>query len=78
MKVSVTGRDGEAIRQAAHALKASSQNVGATVLAGLCQKLEEAARYGNLADAEELREKIDGAYVEAIHALRAIIATSEH
>ncbi len=78
LKVSVTGRDAEAIRQAAHALKASSQNVGATVLANLCQKLEEAARHGMLENAESLRDQIDDAYVAAIHALRAIITTSEH
>ncbi|MEM9208081.1 MAG: two-component regulator propeller domain-containing protein, partial [Pseudomonadota bacterium] len=78
LKMSVAARDAEGVRQAAHALKASSQNVGASVLSDLCQKLEEAARGGSLDDAESLRDRIDKAYVTAIHALRAIIATSEN
>jgi CheY-like chemotaxis protein len=46
MRAAIAQRNNEAIRQAAHSLKSSSANVGATMLADLCRALESEARTG--------------------------------
>ncbi|MDX1498316.1 MAG: two-component regulator propeller domain-containing protein [Woeseiaceae bacterium] len=74
----VSAQDSEALRQAAHALKSSSQNVGAKRLAGLCQQLEEMARSGSLDGAGSLIERIDVAYRETVDALRDLLPGREH
>jgi HPt (histidine-containing phosphotransfer) domain-containing protein len=51
-KAALAGDQGE-LQQATHALKSSSGNVGAHILAQLCKELEEAARKGAIADAGE-------------------------
>ena len=40
LRAAVDGGDSEALRRAAHKLKGSCQNIGATVMAALCHALE--------------------------------------
>lgn len=51
--------DAQALRLAAHSFKGSCSNMGATLLAGLCKQLEEAARRELLDDAPALIEQIE-------------------
>ncbi len=74
----VRARDAEHIRQAAHALKASSQNVGAKPLSTLCQQLEEQGRNRRLDDVDSLLADIDKAYERTVEALRVIVGAREH
>jgi CheY-like chemotaxis protein len=65
--------DAEAVRQGAHALKSSSQNVGACALATLSQKLEEMGRSGELVDTEKYMGELDKLYPQTVLALKAAI-----
>jgi len=65
--------DVEAVRQGAHALKSSSQNVGACALATLSQKLEEMGRSGELVDTEKYMGELDKLYPQTVLALKAAI-----
>jgi CheY-like chemotaxis protein len=56
-RAALTG-DAASMRQAAHGLKSSSQNVGAMGLAALCQEVELAADDHRLEVAEELVERL--------------------
>ena len=49
----------EALRRAAHSFKGSCSNMGATLLAELCQELETAAREEQLGKAPALIESIE-------------------
>ena len=63
----------EAVRQGAHALKSSSQNVGACALATLSQKLEEMGRSGELMDTDKYMGELDKLYPKTVLALKAAI-----
>lgn len=52
------------LRMAAHSFKGSSSNMGAMVLASLCQQLEECARRPPLYGIEDLISRIDREYQE--------------
>jgi len=56
-RAALTG-DAAGLRQAAHGLKSSSQNVGATKLAAICQEVELAAEDSRLEVAEELVDRL--------------------
>jgi len=48
LRAGLQAHDNDAVRAAAHTLKSSSANLGATVLADMCKQLEHAARAGTL------------------------------
>jgi HPt (histidine-containing phosphotransfer) domain-containing protein len=54
----MAAEDAQALRLAAHSFKGSCSNMGATLLAGLCKNLEEAARRERLDEAPALIEQI--------------------
>lgn len=54
----MAAEDAQALRLAAHSFKGSCSNMGATLLAGLCKHLEEAARRERLDEAPALIEQI--------------------
>lgn len=62
--------DAEAVRQRAHALKSSSQNVGATAMAALSLALEEMGREGRLQQRERYLEELDEVYPLTVQALK--------
>jgi len=70
--------DAEAVRQDAHALKSSSQNVGANALATLSQKLEEMGRSGELEDTDRYKVELDRLYPKTVLALKAVVQQAEH
>lgn len=62
--------DAEALREAAHSLKTSSANLGATELASLCKELEDLGSRGKTEEAAgELLDRLDDTYQEVISAL---------
>jgi len=59
----------EIVQRAAHTLKSSSANLGATQLAGLCRELEAAGREKRLGDAPALLAEIERIYPAVCTAL---------
>jgi CheY-like chemotaxis protein len=59
------------IREAAHALKSCSANVGATAFAELCKDVEVAAAGGNLEEARVFVERLLAEYIHVLQALDA-------
>jgi PAS domain S-box-containing protein len=72
MHGSLQKADFEALRRAAHTLKSSSQDFGASHLSELCRSLEVKARSEVLQGAEELENQIRAEYRLVIHALQAL------
>lgn len=71
MRDAVAAGDSEALRQAAHTLKSSSANLGATRLADLCKELEQRGRDRRLDGAAALLPDVDRHYARARDALLA-------
>ncbi len=71
MRAAATSNDAESIRQAAHALKSSSANVGAMAFADLCKEVELAAAAGKL---DHARVLVDGLLAEHRKVLQALDA----
>ena len=67
----VVGNDPIALRVAAHTLKSSSANVGATTLSEAARDLEHGARDGTLAKPEALVARIVGEFARVRTALQA-------
>jgi two-component system, sensor histidine kinase and response regulator len=63
--------DATGVKQAAHALKSSSANVGAMAFAELCKDVEVAAREGRLDDARVLVERLLAEHTQVLQALEA-------
>jgi HPt (histidine-containing phosphotransfer) domain-containing protein len=64
--------DVEELRRAAHTLKSNGQTFGAASFSERCRELEEQARSGELAGADELAGRIDLEYAEVEGALAAL------
>jgi len=64
-------QDAEAMRQAAHALKSASANVGANVFAEVCKEVELAAASGKFEDACLLLETLREEHKKVLQALEA-------
>ncbi len=71
LRDAVAAGDSEALRQAAHSLKSSSANLGATRLAALCRELEQRGRDRRLEDAATLVWELDRRYARVREALIA-------
>jgi two-component system, sensor histidine kinase and response regulator len=71
MCAAATLNDAESVRQAAHALKSSSANVGAMAFADLCKEVELAAAEGKL---DRARVLVDGLLAEHRKVLQALDA----
>ncbi len=67
MRMAVTARDVAAVIRPAHSLKSNSQNVGATLLADLCQTLEADGRAGDVLDLRPRIDAVEGEF-EAVRA----------
>ena len=73
LKESLLGNDAEAIRISAHALKSSSQNVGAMALAHLSLQIEAMGRDGRLEQPGKYIDELDALYPQTVDALKAEI-----
>jgi HPt (histidine-containing phosphotransfer) domain-containing protein len=71
MRTAALSNDAESVRQAAHALKSSSANVGAMAFADLCKDVEVAAAEGKL---DQARMLVDGLLEEHKKVLQALDA----
>ena len=71
MRAAAFTRDSAGIREAAHALKSSSANVGALQFAELCKEVEMAAAEGQLDYARVLVDKLLAEYKHVLQALDA-------
>ena len=61
--------DSEALWRAAHNLKSSSANLGATQLVAVCSELEQKGRERQMADAPSVLQRLEEAYAQARDAL---------
>lgn len=75
LRVGLLQGDAEAVRQGAHALKSSSQNVGACALATLSQRIEEMGRRGELIDADKYIRELDALYPSTVNDLKAAVSS---
>ena len=73
LRTALSDADAETLRQSAHALKSSSQNVGALGLATLCQQLEEMGRSGKLENLQHYFAELDDLYPKTVRALEAAV-----
>ena len=73
LRVGLSQGNAEVVRQSAHALKSSSQTVGACALATFSQKLEEMGRSGELVDTEKYMGELDKLYPKTVVALKTVI-----
>jgi CheY-like chemotaxis protein len=71
LRSAAAAQDAEGLRQAAHALKSSSANIGALGFADLCKSVELAASTGNLADACLLLDELMAEHAKVLRALEA-------
>ena len=71
------GSPAEAVRDAAHTLKASSANIGAHALADLCKRVEDLARATNLDEIPALTDPLYAEYDRVLQALHAESAKAE-
>ena len=76
LRTALIAGDHEAIGIAAHSLKSSSANLGATVLADMCKELESAARRGALSSALPDADAIEREYNAVRQALAAELKES--
>ena len=63
--------DAGAVKRAAHSLKGSSANVGATGMTQVCEKIEHAAAGGDLGPAKELLPLLEQEVTVVVEALQA-------
>jgi signal transduction histidine kinase/CheY-like chemotaxis protein len=71
IRTAAQSNDAESIRQAAHALKSSSANVGAMAFADLCKEVEVAAAQGKVDQARVLVDGLLAEHKKVLHALDA-------
>jgi len=71
IRAAASSNDAEGLRQAAHALKSSSANVGAMAFADLCKEVEVAAASGKLDEARVLIDKLLAEHGKVLQALEA-------
>jgi HPt (histidine-containing phosphotransfer) domain-containing protein len=71
MRAALDGRKADLLAREAHALKAGSLQVGATVMVELCNSLQEAARAGSLDDSDAILTSLAEEFQLAKHALVA-------
>jgi CheY-like chemotaxis protein len=71
LRAAALSHDAVGIRQAAHALKSSSANVGAIAFAELCKDVESAAEDGKLNDARVLVDRLLSEHQQVLQALDA-------
>jgi PAS domain S-box-containing protein len=68
--------DVEAIQRAAHALRGASANIGATILASVCEQMEMAARLARFDETTELVESFDAEFARVSDALNSLLVPS--
>jgi two-component system, sensor histidine kinase and response regulator len=76
LRAGIGSSDAAAVLQAAHSLKSSSANVGATDLTNLCAAMEAAAKSGKLASGWAMLDRIIAEHNRVLLALSAQVAAA--
>lgn len=76
IRQAITDKNGESLCEAAHSLKSSSANLGATHLASLCKMLEEMGGLGQLDGCGELLGSLESEFQEVVLLLSAELENS--
>lgn len=71
MRQAIVSGEAPALQRAAHSLKTGSASFGALAFASQCKELEELAKTGALAGADEKLRALEAAYTEVAVALQA-------
>jgi HPt (histidine-containing phosphotransfer) domain-containing protein len=71
LRTAILQSDATRVMQVAHSLKGSSANLGASCMAGLCNRLEQQGRQGNLDGALHVHDEIVREYRRVMLALDA-------
>ncbi len=68
-------QDGDAggVQRAAHSLKGSAGNIGATAMLGVCQELDEQGRAGDLSRLAPLVASLDAEYAKVAAEIKRLI-----
>ncbi len=66
--------DARRVKEAAHALKGSSSNMGASRMAEICARLEEAGTLGDLIEAPDLLKRLETEFAQARSALEGEVS----
>lgn len=74
MQAALETGDIKTLERAAHTLKSSSANIGASRMSGICQELEKLGRAGILSGAETLVASTGEAYVQVRELLASMRA----
>jgi CheY-like chemotaxis protein len=72
MRHALATRNSELLWSAAHRLKSSSGNVGATRVRDICDAIEKIGRSGKVQEAAQLIDDLDAEYVHAERTLRSL------
>jgi HPt (histidine-containing phosphotransfer) domain-containing protein len=70
--------DPEALAQAAHSMKSSSMNLGATELGNLCAELERIGRSGSMEKTGDLLAMAESEYASVATAFEKIVSENEN
>lgn len=74
LQAAIRALDPEAVRQAAHAMKSSNDQIGAKQLAAMCYELELLGSLGQLLDADQLLADLEQEYRYVEEELGMILA----
>lgn len=75
IKTALSGSDADSVRRAAHSLKGSSGNLGATNMAALCLQVEEKGREGNLDDLDAALVNIETEYLQVVEIMQSMLTS---
>jgi len=73
MRDAVKDNNTEALRKCAHKLKGASATIGAKILSRICHRMEERARAGTIAGADEGIDAISGCLEEVISVIEGLM-----
>ncbi|NVN91761.1 MAG: Hpt domain-containing protein [Desulfuromonadales bacterium] len=77
IKTAVTTMDGQALMQAAHALKSSSVSIGAKVFGTTCSELEQLGRINSLGDVPALAQRAEYEFAAVCSAFREALQQND-
>ncbi|MDP9426112.1 MAG: Hpt domain-containing protein [Actinomycetota bacterium] len=66
--------DARRVKEVSHALKGSSSNMGASRMAEICARLEEAGTLGDLIEAPDLLKRLETEFAQARSALEGEVS----
>jgi HPt (histidine-containing phosphotransfer) domain-containing protein len=77
LRVAWQAGNAEELQRAAHSLKGSAGNIGARDLLGVCSRLDEQGRAGDLTGARDLVESVEAEYTRVAAEIQRLIAEAD-